>query len=354
MKRFVIMAGGTGGHVMPALAVANQLRAKGMQISWIGTQHGIEKRLVEAAKIDIDYINIAGFRRTGWARQLAMPFMLIKAIWQSVGILKQRQADVVLGFGGFAAGPGGLAAILLRVPLVLHEQNSIAGATNKYLAWAAKVVLTGFSHVEGLKNYRWVGNPVRDDIAALAKTQMEFTNRTPLKILIVGGSQGARAFNQHLPAQFKKLNASEFQIWHQTGLRQYDEVCAEYGDTAHVQVTQFIDDMAAAYAWADVVICRAGAMTVAEICVAGKVAIFVPYAYAVSDHQRKNANYLVSQNAALMVSEKDLEQTNWAQKLQQLAEDANLRQNICQSALALAKPNATTDVVAHCMEVAHA
>lgn len=353
MKRFVIMAGGTGGHVIPALAVAKELIQQGMQVSWIGTQHGIEKKLVEDANIEIDYIDIVGFRRTGLLRQISMPLRLVKALWQSMAILRQRKPDAVIGFGGYASGPGGLAALIMRIPIVLHEQNSIAGATNKYLAKVAHKVLSGFADVEGIKQSIWVGNPVRQEIAKIGQEQ-SLQNTGSVHILVVGGSQGAVAFNTYLPETLSQLEATEFKIWHQSGSKHYQNVLAAYVGAANVKVTPFIDDMAQAYAWADVVICRAGAMTVAEICAAAKVAIFIPYKYAVSNHQLKNAQLLVEQQAAMLVSEDELKTANWLTMLEKLMKNEHARKEMQKAAFSLAKPNATFDVVSHCLEVTNA
>lgn len=354
MSTLLVMAGGTGGHVYPALAVAREVARRGVNVVWLGTQSGLEARLVPEAGFDIEWVNIKGLRGHGWRGLVRTPFLLILAVAQTVRVIFHHRPSAVLGMGGFAAGPGGLAAWLLRTPLIIHESNAVAGLTNKWLARIAQHVLTGFPDtLKHLRHQRWVGNPVRSDINTMQSPTTRLAQHSgPIRLLVLGGSLGAQAFNQQLPAMLDRLNqAHPIVIRHQSGLGKLKELQAAYsGLSLEVETTDYIKDMAAAYDWADLVICRAGAMTVAELCAAGIAAILVPYPYAAGDHQLINAQYLFSKKAALLLNQNEFEPDIL---LKLLAGEISQRQSLQalgESARRLAKPHATTDVADCCME----
>jgi UDP-N-acetylglucosamine--N-acetylmuramyl-(pentapeptide) pyrophosphoryl-undecaprenol N-acetylglucosamine transferase len=323
MKRTVlIMAGGTGGHVFPALAAARVLRERGYEPVWLGTQRGLEAKLVPPQHIEIEWISVSGLRGKGFATWLAAPFKLSLAIWQSLQVMRKHQPRVVLGAGGFASGPGGIAAWLLRRPLVVHEQNAVAGLTNRVLARLATRVLEGFpgSFGRGVKAER-VGNPVRPEIVAIAPPERRYAGREGrARLLVFGGSQGAARLNAVVPAALATIDsASRPTVIHQAGerhLAQAQELYAKHGVQADVRA--FIDDMAQTYAWADLVVCRSGALTVSELAAAGLPAIFVPFAAAVDDHQTLNAKFLVDTQAAVSIVEAQLTPQRLAEELQKL------------------------------------
>nr|WP_113864975.1 undecaprenyldiphospho-muramoylpentapeptide beta-N-acetylglucosaminyltransferase [Brenneria salicis]NMN90596.1 UDP-N-acetylglucosamine-N-acetylmuramylpentapeptide N-acetylglucosamine transferase [Brenneria salicis ATCC 15712 = DSM 30166]RBP66910.1 UDP-N-acetylglucosamine-N-acetylmuramylpentapeptide N-acetylglucosamine transferase [Brenneria salicis ATCC 15712 = DSM 30166]RLM32115.1 undecaprenyldiphospho-muramoylpentapeptide beta-N-acetylglucosaminyltransferase [Brenneria salicis ATCC 15712 = D len=276
-KRLMVMAGGTGGHVFPGLAVAHHLMAQGWQVRWLGTADRMEADLVPQHGIEIDFIRISGLRGKGLGAQLSAPLRIFRAVRQAQAIMREYKPDVVLGMGGYVSGPGGLAAWLCGIPVVLHEQNGIAGLTNRWLSRIAKKVLQAFPGA--FPGAEVVGNPVRADVLALPAPERRLADRAgPVRVLVVGGSQGARVLNQTLPGVAARLGDS-ITIWHQVGKgaqSQVEQVYQQAGQTQH-KITEFIDDMAAAYAWADVVVCRAGALTVSEIAAAGLPALFVPF-----------------------------------------------------------------------------
>nr|WP_318382976.1 undecaprenyldiphospho-muramoylpentapeptide beta-N-acetylglucosaminyltransferase [uncultured Enterobacter sp.] len=276
-KRLMVMAGGTGGHVFPGLAVAHHLMAQGWQIRWLGTADRMEADLVPKHGIEIDFIRISGLRGKGVKALLLAPLRIFNAWRQARAIMKRFKPDVVLGMGGYVSGPGGLAAWSLGIPVVLHEQNGIAGLTNKWLAKIAKKVMQAFPGA--FPNAEVVGNPVRVDVLALPLPQDRLSGREgPVRVLVIGGSQGARVLNVTLPQVAAKLG-DRVTIWHQSGKGAQETVEQAYAGAGQAQhkVTEFIDDMAAAYAWADVVVCRSGALTVSEIAAAGLPALFVPF-----------------------------------------------------------------------------
>ena len=318
----LIMAGGTGGHVFPALAAARVLRERGYEPVWLGTQRGLEAKLVPPQHIEMEWITMSGVRGKGLTTWLAAPFRLSRAIWQSLEVMRRRKPVVVLGAGGFVSGPGGVAAWLTRRPLVIHEQNAVAGMTNRALARLARRVLEAFpgsfppgAHAEQ------VGNPVRREIAALASPAQRFAERRgPLHVLVFGGSQGAARLNAVVPAALSLIDStSRPLVIHQAGERHADaarEIYAKHAVQADVRA--FIDDMAETYAWADLVVCRSGALTVSELAAAGLPAIFVPFAAAVDDHQTLNAQFLVDAQAGVIIAERDLTPTRLAEELQKL------------------------------------
>jgi UDP-N-acetylglucosamine--N-acetylmuramyl-(pentapeptide) pyrophosphoryl-undecaprenol N-acetylglucosamine transferase len=302
----LIMAGGTGGHVFPALALARLLRARSREVIWLGTQRGLEARVVPAENFPIEWLSVGGLRGKGVATLLAAPWRLLRALWQALAIVRRHKPAVVVGMGGFVTGPGGLAAWLCRRPLLIHEQNAIAGFTNRCLAPLAREVLTAFPGAFGARQRtRLIGNPVREDIAALPAPAARMAGRCgAIRLLVVGGSLGAMRLNQTVPQAIASLAAAggnplQFEIRHQAGEKHIDAARAAYaGAGVAGDVSAFIADMAQALGWADLVICRAGALTIAELSAAGAASVLVPYPHAVDDHQTHNAGFLVEAGAA--------------------------------------------------------
>jgi UDP-N-acetylglucosamine--N-acetylmuramyl-(pentapeptide) pyrophosphoryl-undecaprenol N-acetylglucosamine transferase len=323
-KVALVMAGGTGGHVFPALATARVLQRRGYDIVWLGTQQGIEARLVPAAGIPVEWLSVSGLRGKGAATLLAAPFRLLLAINQAMRAIRRHQPRVVLGAGGFASGPGGIAAWLLRRPLVVHEQNAVAGLTNRVLARFARRVLEGFpnSFGSGVRAER-VGNPVRPEIVAIAPPERRYAGREgAVRLLVFGGSQGAARLNAVLPAAIGELPAAlRPAVLHQTGKHNFEETVQAYRSRGiEADVRPFIDDMASAYGWADLAVCRSGALTVTELAAAGVPAILVPFPAAVDDHQTRNAQYAVQAGAAKLLPERDLTPISLAALLRALLE----------------------------------
>lgn len=344
----LIMAGGTGGHVYPALAVAAELIARGHQVSWMGTPDSFEARIVPQHGIAIDTIRIAGLRGKGVLRWLSAPWRLLRAMWDARAVLRRQCPQVVLGMGGFAAGPGGLVAWLSGIPLVIHEQNAVAGLTNSWLARVATTVLQAFP--DALPGARTTGNPVRADIAALPPPQQRLAGRKGAPhVLVLGGSLGAKALNQQLPEAFNRLPPGmEPDIRHQGG-RTVELAQNRYQREAiKAEVSAFIDDMAAAYAWADLVVCRAGASTVAELAAAGCASLLVPYPWAVDDHQTKNAEYLVDAGAARLMQERDMNVNRLALLLAKLLDDRPALVAMAVAARDAAWPRATRSIADAC------
>ncbi|WP_318412865.1 undecaprenyldiphospho-muramoylpentapeptide beta-N-acetylglucosaminyltransferase [Photobacterium leiognathi] len=326
-KRLLVMAGGTGGHVFPGLAVAQKLQQEGWEIRWLGTADRMEADLVPKHGIEIDFIKVKGLRGQGVLRLLTAPFKIVGAILQARKYIKAWQPDVVLGMGGYVSGPGGVAAWLSGVPVVLHEQNAVAGLTNQWLSKIAAKVLQAFPGA--FPNKEVVGNPVRHDVTVLPAPIERFAERTgPIRILVMGGSQGARILNQTMPEVAKVLGDS-VTIWHQAGKgnqQSTEQAYTEQTSTPH-KVTEFIDDVAAAYSWADLVVCRSGALTVSELSAAGVGAIFVPFMHK-DRQQALNADHLVQCGAAKMIEQMDLTVSGLAQEIQQLDRHA-LEQMAC-------------------------
>lgn len=353
MTAVMIMAGGTGGHVFPALAVAEVLRQRGSDIAWIGTERGIESRLVPEAGYPLHFISVAGLRGNGLAGWLMAPFRLVKAVAEAITVLRQFKPDVVMGLGGFASGPGGVAAWLLRKPVVIHEQNAIPGLTNTLLAKLAKHVLQGFPNSFDSNKAQWVGNPVRASIAALAEPTPNISSN--INILVLGGSLGAKALNAVLPEALSQLEIDKtIQVRHQCGQKhiiQCQQAYQQHNVTA--EISAFIDDMAAAYEWADIVVCRAGALTVAEVASAGVAAIFIPFPYAVDDHQTHNAMSLVNIGGGQLIQEADLTASGLQSSLQMLIKDPDRRLQMALAAKTQAKPEAANDIADICQAVAN-
>lgn len=357
----LIMAGGTGGHVFPALAVADELRRRGATIHWLGTARGIEMRLVPAANIPLHLIKVEGVRGRGLLGLIKAPFLVVYAVLQALKVMRNIKPDVVLGFGGFASGPGGVAAKLSGKPLVIHEQNAVAGTTNRMLAKFATKVLAAFPGAfskTNIKDELVVGNPVRAQIKDLSSPAQRFTLRAqqqlPLQLLVVGGSLGAKAINELIPAAIAELPQHlRPVIWHQTGRNHAQATIGLYAQhQVSAKVEEFIDDMAAAYAWADLVICRAGALTVSELMMAGVAAVLIPLPSAIDDHQTFNAKNLSDAGAGISLVQKDVTAAKLAALL--LTELANRDHllTMAEKAQQLAKPLAATQVADICEEVA--
>ncbi len=347
----LIAAGGTGGHIFPGLAVADVLRARGWRIEWLGSSGGLEEQLVPARNIPLHLLAISGVRGKGAAALLLAPFRIVAALIAARRVLNTAGATVVLGMGGFASGPGGLMARLSGRPLVIHEQNAIAGFTNRLLAKVATVVMQAFPNAFGVASLPAVGNPVRADLLKLPAASARFADRSgALRVLVVGGSRGAAALNEQVPAAIGQL-ADAVSVWHQTGRNQQQATRARYGARADIKVDEFIDDMAAAYSWADVVICRAGALTVSEIAAVGVPAIFVPYPHAVDDHQTANARYLSERGAAWLLPQAELTPASLATRLHELANQRAVLAKMAEAAQAAAITDAAEQVAAACEQL---
>jgi UDP-N-acetylglucosamine--N-acetylmuramyl-(pentapeptide) pyrophosphoryl-undecaprenol N-acetylglucosamine transferase len=345
------MAGGTGGHVFPALAVASELRAAGWRVVWLGGRDGMEATLVPRHGYAMEWVRFAGLRGKGVLRMLLLPANLLVAFWQSAKAIFRVRPDVVLGMGGYISFPGGMMAVLLNRPLVVHEQNSIAGLANRVLAQVADRVLGGFPDV--LKNSAWLGNPVRADIASLPPPEQRFAGRAgPLRLLVIGGSLGAQALNELVPQALALMPAGERPaVTHQAGAKHLDGLIAHYRSAGvEGELLAFIDDMAARYRDADVVICRAGALTVAELSAAGVASILVPFPHAVDDHQTHNARFLSEAGAAVLVQQRDLSARGLADQLLAFTRETLLA--MAGKARALGKPDAAAAVARVCMEAA--
>lgn len=348
LQKVLIMAGGTGGHVFPGLAVAKRLREKNIEVHWLGTQKGLEARLVPESGFPIHFISISGLRGKGIKDIFFAPFRLFFAVMQSLRVMLQLKPDVVIGMGGFVSGPGGIASWLLRRPLVIHEQNAKAGLTNRWLARLATRVLEGFPGTFSRQNkVVTTGNPVRIEIAKLPLKTPQATDK-PLRLLVLGGSLGAAAINDLVPRALAKIAmTARPEVYHQTGEKHFENTLKAYqslGVTA--KVVPFIADMDQAYAWADIVLCRAGALTIAELCAAGLGAILVPYPHAVDDHQTANAEFLVKHQAALLVQQAVLTEEKLITILQTLSPEQRL--SMAAAAYQLRQIDATDKVLNVC------
>ncbi|MDX9996052.1 MAG: undecaprenyldiphospho-muramoylpentapeptide beta-N-acetylglucosaminyltransferase [Rhodocyclaceae bacterium] len=353
-KTAVIMAGGTGGHIMPGLAVADELKYRGWHVVWIGHPDGMEARLVPARGYKMAWVRFGALRGKGLLRKLLLPFNLLRGFIQSWQELGRIQPALVIGMGGFISFPGGMMAALRGIPLILHEQNSIAGLANKVLAGVADRVLTGFPDV--FRKGKWIGNPVRSDIAVLPAPTLRYAEHERecpgrLRILVIGGSLGAQALNEAVPQGLALIPEAERpEVVHQSGERHLEALRAAYaaaGVQAHA--VAFIEDMAGAYAWADLVICRAGALTIAELAAAGVASVLVPFPHAVDDHQTANARFLSRAGAAMLLPQAELTP-------ERLAALRNLNRTqlreMAEKARELAMPDATAAVANACEEIA--
>ena len=353
----LIMAGGTGGHVFPGLAVADVLRERAQPVVWLGTRRGIEARLVPAAGIDIEWISIAGVRGTGFANWIAAPFRLLGALAQAFQVLRRRRPKAVLGMGGFVAGPGGLAAWLTRRPLLIHEQNAVAGTTNRWLARLARRVFEAFpASFPPPVTARTVGNPVRREIAALAPPAARFQDRepgAPPRLLVIGGSQGAQVLNRTLPEALALLPPEQLpEVWHQGGATLEDAREGYAREGLAVRLEAFITDMASAYGWADLVLCRAGALTLAELSAAGLASLLVPFPHAIDDHQTQNAAHLRGAGAARVIPQSELSAPRLAAELRELLADRSALLRMAQAARAQATPDAAETIADACLSLA--
>lgn len=352
MSTLMVMAGGTGGHVYPAMAVADHLKAEGWKIVWLATEGGMENRLIAGKDYGVEVIHMRGVRGKGLLRKLAAPVQVLLACWQSFKAMRSHKPDVVLGMGGFAAFPGGLMAWVLRRPLVIHEQNSIAGLTNRVLSHFAGKVLAAFPSAFG-EHAALVGNPVRAEIAAVPAPEQRLAGRIgPIRLLVVGGSLGAQALNEMVPQALAMLPEDvRPEVIHQAGEKHIDVLNENYRKAGVAAETRaFVEDMAATYAWADLVICRAGALTVAELSAAGVASVLVPFPHAVDDHQTHNARYLSENGAAVLLPQQDMTPQKLAQLMQEYDREALFA--MAQRARALGKPQATAAVAAICKEQA--
>ena len=354
-RTIMIMAGGTGGHIYPALSVAEYLRAnEGWKIVWLGSTAGMETTLVAPKGYTMAWISLSGVRGKGWLRMAMLPAQLLIAFWQSARAIFMHRPDVVLGMGGYVSFPGGMMASLFNRPLVIHEQNSVAGLANRVLARLAGRVLAGFPDAFGAATaVIWVGNPVRDEIAGLAVPEQRYRVRSgPLRLTVIGGSLGAQALNETVPQALALLPMTERPlVTHQAGARHLDATQSHYrraGVTA--ELVPFITDMAKHYAESDLIICRAGASTIAELAAAGIASVLVPFPHAVDDHQMHNARFLAERGAAVLVPQHDLTPKKLADLLRGFTREALL--DMAQRARSVAKPGATQAVAEQCMGLA--
>ena len=347
-RRIVIMAGGTGGHIFPALAVAERLRREGWTVSWLGTKKGLEAKVIPEHNIEIDWLSVSGLRGKGLRSKFKSLFYLIKACWQAFHILRQRKPNVVLGMGGFVAAPGGMMAKLLGIPLVIHEQNRVVGTTNKLLSKVTTQALEAFPESFSAKvKALCTGNPLREAFIKASLMQHE-REEGLLKIAVIGGSQGAKVLNETVPPALADLK--NIQVKHQTGVAMQKEVESAYKSlNIKADVEAFIEDITSVYQWADCVICRAGAMTVSEVSACGLPAIFVPLPQAIDDHQSANARYLTDDNAALLLTQKDLSPETLRVAITKVSK--NLK-TMSERSKDKARLKATDDVARICIEVA--
>ena len=355
-RPILIMAAGTGGHVFPALALARLLREQSLEVIWLGTERGLESRVIPAEGIPIERLSIGGLRGKGVLTWVAAPFRLGRALLQALAVMRRHQPSVVVGLGGFVTGPGGIAAWLTRRPLVIHEQNAIAGFTNRCLAHVARQVLEAFPNSFGRDVHsKVIGNPVRADISAVPPPSVRFAGRSgPVRILVIGGSQGAARLNAVVPFALKRLSSwLAFDVRHQAGERWIDAGRASYAQAGvRADVRPFIEDMSEAYAWADLVICRSGALTVSELAAVGVGSVLVPFPNAVDDHQAYNAQYLVREGAAVLISDRELTAERLAAELQRLCAGRGKLLAMAERARLLAKPRAADELAASCLELA--
>lgn len=352
MPNILIAAGGTGGHIFPGLVVAEKMQEAGYSPHWLGTRQGLEAKIIPQHHIPIHYLTVTGLRGKGLATWLLAPFRLMLALWQCLVLIYRLKPKMVLGMGGFVSGPAGIACWLTRTPLVIHEQNAVAGTTNRILARIASRTLQAFPnsfprHISAIST----GNPVRNDLSQIALQRKSAEG--PLHILILGGSRGAMVFNQQLPGIMAALSKQvEIEIWHQTGDRLYKETNRAYSRAnVTATVSPFIDDMSAAYRWAHLVICRAGALTVAEVQMAGLPSILIPFPHAIDDHQTKNANILVQQRAGILIQQENMTQDELVFEIARLAKDRSLLKTMGENARQTAFPHAADNITAHCLEV---
>lgn len=381
-KKVLIMAGGTGGHIFPALSIAHQLQSLGVKVEWLGTKKGMESDLIPQTGIPIHYISVSGLRGKSALTKLFSPFVILIALIQALGKIIKTKPSCILGMGGFVTGPGGLAAWILRKPLVIHEQNAIAGFSNQMLYPIASVVMEGFAGAFSRKQEItkssllkrlgngdkavFVGNPLRQEIVDCPSPEQRFTNNEgiskendQLKLLVLGGSRGALAINKIIPEMLKEFSANEnIALWHQCGKQNLDACEAYYQEMGldknpNYRIAAFIDDMAEAYCWADVVVCRAGASTVAEVAAIGIPAVFIPFPYAVDDHQTENAVVMQKLGAAWLIQQRELNTDKLATVLKKFIDDKQLILKTALLAQQVAKIDATQQAAKYCMEACY-
>jgi len=350
----LIMAGGTGGHIFPGLAVADALRQRNIPVRWLGAEGGMETRKVAEAGIELDLVAITGLRGKGLLRWIRMPMLLLRAVGQARSLLEANRPRCAVSFGGYVAAPGGIAAWTKGIPVLVHEQNRVPGLTNRLLARISRRILQGFPGTFPAK-MRPVdsGNPVRPELMGLPEPEVRFAGRTgPVRLLVTGGSQGARVLNQAVPPALALLRSDlRIEVLHQAGEKRVDEASQAYASLGiKATVQPFIEDMAGAYAWADLVICRSGALTVAELATTGSASILVPYAYAVDDHQTRNAEYLSTAGAAMLIPSASFDHRALANVLEPLLADREMLVSMARKARRLAMPAAADKVAESCLE----
>lgn len=349
-KTVMIVAGGTGGHVFPGIAVANALKQQNCKVIWLGTKRGLDASLVPKQGIEFHSISMVALRGKNLLHQLTIPFRLAKSIYQALIVILKTKPDTILGMGGYVTAPAGIAAWILRKKLIIHEQNAIAGMANRYLSKIANKVLEAFPDTfTKTSSVLTVGNPVRKEIVDLPAPEQRFANREgKLKVLVIGGSLGAQAINFAMPLVLSALQ-SKIQLRHQTGKSNFEMTRVEYEKlNLNVDVSEFIDDMADAYGWADIVICRAGALTVSELAAAGLASILIPLPIAVDDHQTANAHYLTKQQAGILVPQRELTPEKLIELLVNFHQDRPLLLLMAKAARHLAMPDAANKVTANC------
>ena len=352
----LIMAGGTGGHVFPALALARLLRQRSVEVVWLGTRRGLEARIVAAEPLPIEWLSVGGLRGKGALTLLAAPWRLAVALAQALRVMWRRRPFAVVGLGGFVTGPGGIAAWLTRRPLIIHEQNAIAGFTNRCLAHLAREVLEAFPGSFGPSIHaRLIGNPVRREITHAPPPAARFAQRgASIRVLVIGGSQGAVRLNTVVPYALAKLAGElSLEVRHQSGERWHEAAERAYAAAGvHAEVTPFIEDMAGAYEWADLVICRSGALTISELAAAGVGAILVPFPAAVDDHQTANARYLVDAGAAVVIDDRELTAERLRAELKRICTSREPLLAMAERARSLARPRAADDLAETCLKYA--
>ena len=352
MKPVMILAGGTGGHVFPALAVANELRDRGVPIIWVGTQKGIESRVVPEAGFSLVTMSVQGLRKKGLAQYFKAPMIIGRALYESFKIVLKHKPCALLGMGGFVSGPCALMGVLLRKPLIIHEQNAIVGLTNRILSPLSRIMFTGFPIQYKKNNIEFTGNPVRKNLTELPNPEERLKNRGKVKrLLVVGGSQGSAALNKVLPDTVQELSKEmNIEVWHQCGSADYENTTSRYRQlNITTRVDAFINNIDEAYQWADLIICRSGAITLAEIASVGLASILVPYPYAVDDHQTANARSFVSAGASCLIAEDDLTSDKLSGVIKNLIDDDRKLINMACAAKALGHLDASKRVAQECM-----
>ncbi|MDO8909681.1 MAG: undecaprenyldiphospho-muramoylpentapeptide beta-N-acetylglucosaminyltransferase [Pseudohongiella sp.] len=353
----LIMAAGTGGHIFPALSIARHLQARGVHIEWLGTPSGMENDVLRDTNINLNRLAVNGLRGKGLAALVKAPFMLLRSIWQAIQLLRRIKPCCVLGMGGYVTGPGGIAAWVVGRPLLIHEQNAVAGTSNKLLRPFARRVLQAFPDTfPAAVKVMSTGNPVRSEITAMSGAQRNYFDASrPLRLLVLGGSLGAAAINELVPATLA-ASTMEIEVWHQTGRNKLEETLAHYQShglisTGKHKVVPFISDMSEAYRWADIVLCRSGAGTLAEIAVAGLPSVLVPYPHAIDDHQTANARWLADAGAAVLVPQSTLSVANLTDILENFLRSPQKLFEMAQAARTKAVPDAGETISAICMEI---